>query len=556
MSNHSKPDSSPSRRVLLAGGVTTVAAGILTRGSAAQATVPQTPAPTATPTPPTVTPTPTPAPNAATDAAYLSRPATYDPKLYGAKGDGKTDDTAAFQAAITAAAASRGSVGIPEGSYLIDSITVPTLVKLHGLGADIARYGSGTSGGVNLRHLPTSTKPMVIVNGDGISLDSLTLQGNGSAALLLDVVSGFESRFSRVQLANVPGTALLVERADNTTWDDLFVNLCGSPTAAAVVVKSPASGVGQTNTFACDNLTIEGSANVALDIAYGTTPDYYAEFVRLDNLHVETLDNPTLTPEQRSEGKVRIGNVRHLELVSPFLYGGPGPLLVHEQTVTIAEPMAGGIRIIGGALIGADPAKTTASDHLVELRRGDDFALLGTRVGRFTGAALNAWAGYGSSIMIDPTTKNTVSTTSQVIRDQRTTATRPLWQWPGSLAATGDVATGGHLTSSAPHGSPTISSLPGNGRLAPRPTITGTDVAGRLQFGSGTGRITGTQVRVTFAKPFATPPTVTLLAANGRSADSHPYVTTSTTHLDLSVTDSLAQKQGAGAYSFGYQIVG
>lgn len=538
------PDPLTTRRLLLAGGTAAVAGGLLGRGATVLAGASGR------------GPTSSLIPSSDADRAYLSRPATFDPLLYGAKGDGRVDDTAAFQAAIDAAAAVRGSVGIPVGSYVIDSLRVPSLVKLHGLGGDISRYGSGTDGGVNLRHRRASTKPMLIIDGNGITLESLTLQGNGSSALLLDVVNGFESRLSRVQLANVNGTALLVERANNNTWDDLFVNLCGSATAAAVVVKSPASGKGQTNTFTCDNLTIEASANIALDVAYGATPHYYAEFVRLDNLHVETPDNPALSKAQRALGTVRIGNVRHLELVSPIIYGGPGPLLVHEQKVTIKEAMAGGVRIIGGVLLGADTKKTTASDHLVELRSGNDFALLGTRVGRFTGPALIAQHSYGPSIMIDPTTRNTVGTKSVLIRDDRSTDARPLWQWPGSLAAEGDIAVGGHLTS-ATHGSaPAISSLPGNGSTPPKPAVSGTDVAGRLEFGTGSGSVTGDQIRLTFATPFASAPTVTLLAGNGRSADSHPYAETSTTHVDIGVTDDLAEEQGAGSYVFGYQIVG
>lgn len=52
----------------------------------------------------------------------------YDVKQYGAKGDGSTNDTAAIQAAITAAAGSHGGVVlIPNGTYMIyDHLQIPT----------------------------------------------------------------------------------------------------------------------------------------------------------------------------------------------------------------------------------------------------------------------------------------------------------------------------------------------------------------------------------------------------------------------------------------------
>lgn len=71
-----------------------------------------------------------------------------DVKRIGARGDGRTNDTAAFQRALDLAATVRGRVVVPAGAYLIDSVSVPMLVKIQGLGADISRYGSGTSGGL------------------------------------------------------------------------------------------------------------------------------------------------------------------------------------------------------------------------------------------------------------------------------------------------------------------------------------------------------------------------------------------------------------------------
>ena len=49
--------------------------------------------------------------------------APYNVKDYGATGDGTTDDTAAVQACINAAA-SNGPVWIPEGTYMVNAHTI------------------------------------------------------------------------------------------------------------------------------------------------------------------------------------------------------------------------------------------------------------------------------------------------------------------------------------------------------------------------------------------------------------------------------------------------
>lgn len=68
--------------------------------------------------------------------SYTTAPLVLNVKSYGAKGDGTTDDTAAFTAAIAAVNDTNGSeIVVPAGVYIIDSITLnKTGLKMTGSG--------------------------------------------------------------------------------------------------------------------------------------------------------------------------------------------------------------------------------------------------------------------------------------------------------------------------------------------------------------------------------------------------------------------------------------
>ncbi|HLY29663.1 MAG TPA: glycosyl hydrolase family 28-related protein [Ktedonobacterales bacterium] len=76
-------------------------------------------------------------------------PFIYNVKSFGAQGDGSTDDTAAIQAAITAATlAGGGTVWFPAGTYITQTLTLGSYVHLRGDGisASVLQLKSGTNG--------------------------------------------------------------------------------------------------------------------------------------------------------------------------------------------------------------------------------------------------------------------------------------------------------------------------------------------------------------------------------------------------------------------------
>ena len=122
---------------------------------------------------------------------------------YSAKGDGRTNDTAAITAAVRAVASAGGGViDIPAGIYLVDSIHIPRI-----RGGTIRLVGQGWSydAGANTRLVSSSASPMFVPDGgaNGLELSLVHLDGNklgtygwygqaGNKARLLNVlVDGF-----------------------------------------------------------------------------------------------------------------------------------------------------------------------------------------------------------------------------------------------------------------------------------------------------------------------------------------------------------------------------
>jgi hypothetical protein len=220
------------------------------------------------------------APGVVPTRAAAAEPSAGDPRRGVDVWDFAPDDVAgdwtqAFQEAIDLAARGYARVLVPNGTYRLRSLQIPHRVKIVGLGADNAYFGgSGDhAGGVNLDRIDDgSDLPMLTVTGPGVTIESLTLRGRGVRAPLLHVRNGFESMIRTVRAVDCPTTAVLVDQLNNSLWEGLFINDSGSASEAAMVIRSPSETGTNTNAVKFVHLTIEGSANVALDIAWGTSP--------------------------------------------------------------------------------------------------------------------------------------------------------------------------------------------------------------------------------------------------------------------------------------------
>ncbi|GLX66344.1 right-handed parallel beta-helix repeat-containing protein [Paenibacillus glycanilyticus] len=114
---------------------------------------------------------------------------------FGAIGDGVSDDTAAFQAAINAGA---GQVYVPKGSYVVKNISIPSNISLIGAGA----------GSVLKLHPSSVDWDMVIrlIRCSNVKISNLTIDGNRGAIGLADNQMhgiGLDSETANITVENV-----------------------------------------------------------------------------------------------------------------------------------------------------------------------------------------------------------------------------------------------------------------------------------------------------------------------------------------------------------------
>lgn len=114
------------------------------------------------------------------------RNSDYDVTTFGAKGDGKTDDTAAIQKALDAAAEKQATVHVPEGIFMCSTLTVHPYTGLAGN----PTWGYRHTGGSILRLNDANATCLVDITGAiGATLNGLSIDG----AELGDAIHGIHA---------------------------------------------------------------------------------------------------------------------------------------------------------------------------------------------------------------------------------------------------------------------------------------------------------------------------------------------------------------------------
>ncbi|SDZ39445.1 hypothetical protein [Herbiconiux ginsengi] len=337
------------------------------------------------------------------------------------------DDTLAFQAAIDTCYNYGGTVFVPPGNFRAENLVVTRFTVLEGVGSG-SRFGTTNAGQGSSSSIvrPTGsdgTAPMITVVGPASGLRRIYVNGAIQGAPTPTygtgpgiIMQGFESILDDVRIIYVDGIGIDVQRANNPRFTKIRVDNCGSTTEAAVKIWSrsrtattPNLGSNETNTVDFYDLTIERSRNRALDIAYGTTQEYWAEWIRFYGLHIESsyLDHANDDP------LVAIGQVRGIEFYGAMIYGGPGRIVRHQvrgvttdpNTTTLRSYGNGGIRFIGGSINGSDatidedgagnPVTALPTPVAFDLVAGGDFMVIGTRITRITTRVFSVQTAYG-----------------------------------------------------------------------------------------------------------------------------------------------------------------
>jgi hypothetical protein len=208
-------------------------------------------------------------------------------KDFGAVGDGTTDDTAAFAAAVPAAQAAHATLIIPQGTYAVAS--VPNLgpdstdnFAVIGVGGRPVIRHTGSGVAVEINGDPTNTNAL-FRRSHNIRVENITIIGNNNTTI------GFRFRHShhgifrnlRVMQASPTGTAYRLEHTILSLYENLVSTLNEENSGATmpkfgIVIANSGGANTQGNTFI--NPIIEGlkaSGAIGIHIMDGARNWFY-----------------------------------------------------------------------------------------------------------------------------------------------------------------------------------------------------------------------------------------------------------------------------------------
>jgi hypothetical protein len=160
---------------------------------------------------------------------------------YGGKGDGATDDTAAFTAAVAAAAAARVAatdrveVFFPPGRYVIKNPTITTpWLRIRGVGATIVKAQNG---------------PVFTVDAQGVEFVDVNIWGNAlthtGTGIACHACSDFKFIGGRIEDMASFCIQFLDTGYVRRTVANCFLQLRGTPLTGAVAFPGAAGGAGE-----------------------------------------------------------------------------------------------------------------------------------------------------------------------------------------------------------------------------------------------------------------------------------------------------------------------
>lgn len=451
---------------------------------------------------------------------------------------GETNMTSYLQERINAAAEENDVVRLRPGTYVCEGLTVPAKTAVDGWGGDGARFGIGAAefheyGAIQLRRpaLSKGNAPIVSLNGSGAMVRGLTIDGaDGPGTGLWS--DAFEANIVGVRVIRSKGVGIDIAKANNGVMRDVWVDNCGTSSAPAVVIHSVygTGSAGNTNNQDFYNLHIERAADVALRIGEPGVDALQVQWLRFYGLHVESPDDWVENPGNTSP-LVEIYNVQGIDFISPMIYGGPGYLVSHDQA-SLLGPDAGGVRIIGGSLLGQEEG--ASSGGLIRLVRGGSFFLSGTALSRYKDHAVVVEAGYGEQVALNPSRSEGEAS---LVRDSRPSAQ------PAVIH--GDLLVRGRVSSLA--GLPDTKVRSG----AEMMSKSGDDTAGVISLRVDEVREGEPQFELLFSEAYERPPVVSLTPMNAITARCLPYVEVSELGFDLYFSSPPASRSVA---KFSYSV--
>lgn len=157
---------------------------------------------------------------------------------FGARGDGKTNDTQAFIAAITVAASEGARLQLGNATYLLTStLTIPASAK------PISITG-GTSTTLLFAPARLLDNAIVIAKNSAVELKSFTIQASGGGlSHAISVTGSTNVQLNALQIHNIQGTGGLTTSAivlgsDNLVWiiNSTFTGVGAGPGKPALVI--------------------------------------------------------------------------------------------------------------------------------------------------------------------------------------------------------------------------------------------------------------------------------------------------------------------------------